>query len=77
MIRKGLRPGFKFGFDMPGERDDFRLILQFRRSWVAIAILAVMDIVFLIPAVLTFQQAIVEWGQFDSLFDLAQETRNE
>jgi len=48
--------------------------LQFRRSWVAIAILAVMDIVFLIPAVLTFQQAIAEWGQFDSLFGLAQET---
>jgi hypothetical protein len=70
MIRKGLRPGFKFGFDMPGEGDDFRLVLPFRRSWVAIAILAVMDIVFLIPAVLTFQQAIVEWGQFDSLFDL-------
>jgi len=70
MIRKGLRPGFKFGIDRPGDEGDFRRVLPFRRSWVAIAILAVMDIVFLIPAVLTFQQAITEWGQFDSLFDL-------
>jgi len=70
MIRKGLRPGFKFGIDRPGDEGDFRRVLPFRRSWVAITILAVMDIVFLIPAVLTFQQAITEWGQFDSLFDL-------
>ena len=70
MIRKGLRPSFKFGVDRPGDEGDFRRVLPFRKSWVAIAILAVMDIVFLIPAVLTFQQAIAEWGQFDSLFDL-------
>ena len=70
MIRKGLRPGFKFGIERPGDESDFRRVLPFRRSWVAISILAVMDVVFLIPAVLTFQQAITEWGQFDSLFDL-------
>ena len=70
MIRKGLRPGFKFGIDRPGDERDFRRVLPFRRSWVAIAILAVMDIIFLIPAVITFQQAIAEWGRFDSLFDL-------
>ncbi len=70
MIRKGLRPGFKFGIDLPGDETSFRRVLPFRRSWLAIGILAVMDIVFSIPAVITFQQAISEWGQFDSLFDL-------
>ena len=70
MIRKGLRPGFKFGIDLPGDEGDFRRVLPFRRSWLVIAILAVVDIVFSIPAVITFQQAISEWGRFDSLFDL-------
>ena len=70
MIRKGLRPGFKFGIDLPGNETSFRRLLPFRRSWVAIGILAVMDIVFSIPAVMTFQQAVSEWGRFDSLFDL-------
>ncbi len=46
------------------------MVLPFRRSWVAIVILAVMDVIFLIPAAITFQQAITEWGRFDSLFDL-------
>jgi hypothetical protein len=70
MIRKGLRPGFKFGIDLPGDETSFRRVLPFRRSWLAIGILAVMDIVFSIPAVITFQQAVSEWGRFDSLFDL-------
>jgi len=70
MIRKGLKPGFKFGIDQPGDKGDFRRVLPFRRSWVAIAILAAMDIAFSIPAVITLQQAIDEWSRFDSLFDL-------
>jgi hypothetical protein len=70
MIRKGLRPGFKFGFDTPGEREDFRRVLPFRRSWIAIAVLAAFDAAFIIPAVITFRQAISEWSSFDSLFDL-------
>jgi hypothetical protein len=70
MIRKGLRPAFKIGVDLPGDEGDFRLALPFRRSWVAIGILAVMDAIFLYPAVTTFQQAIAEWSRFDSLFDL-------
>lgn len=70
MIRRGLRPGFRFGIELPGDEDDFRRVLPFRRSWVAITILAVLAAVFFIPAVLTFQQAIDEWGRFDSLFDL-------
>ena len=70
MIRKGLRPDFTIGMELPGGQDDSRLVLPFRRSWVAIGILVVMDLIFLFPAVTTFQQAIVEWSQFDSLFDL-------
>jgi len=56
--------------DIPGDQDGYRQVWPFRRSWVAIAILAVMDIVFLIPAILTFREVIGEWGSFDSLFDL-------
>ena len=70
MIRKGLKPGFKFGIELPAKEGEYRRVLPFRRPWVAIAILAVMDIIFLIPAVTTFQQTISEWGKFDSLFDL-------
>ncbi len=70
MIRKGLRPGFKIGFDQPVERGGFRKVLPFRRSWLAIAILAIFDIVFLIPAVLTFQEAAGAWSGFNNLFDL-------
>jgi len=44
--------------------------LPFRRSSIAITILAAVDIVFLIPAVTTFTQAAAEWSEFDSLFDL-------
>jgi hypothetical protein len=70
MIRKGLRPGFKIGMDLPGQDDDFRRVLPFRRSWLAIGILAAMDTAFIIPAVLTFQQAATQWGKLDGLFDL-------
>ena len=70
MIRKGLRPGFRIGMDFPDDQDRFRRVWPFRRSWVAITILAVMDIIFLTPAILTFREVIGEWGSFDSLFDL-------
>jgi hypothetical protein len=70
MIRRGLRPGFKLGLDLPDEKDRLRKVFPFRRSWVAILILAIMDIAFIIPAVITFQQAATEWSRFDSLFDL-------
>ena len=56
--------------DLPRNPDGYRQVWPFRRSWVAIAILVVMDIVFLIPAVLTFRDVVGEWGSFDSLFDL-------
>ena len=70
MIRKGIRPGFKISIDSPGKQGEYRRVLPFKRSWVAIVILAVMDTAFLIPTVLTFKQAMGEWGNLDSLFDL-------
>lgn len=45
-------------------------IWRFRRSWIAITILVVMDVIFIVPAVTTLIQASGEWSHFDSLFDL-------
>jgi len=70
MIRKGLRPGFKIGIDLHDDKDGLRKVFPFRRSWIAIAVLAIMDTVFIIPAVIAIQQAAEEWSKFDSLFDL-------
>lgn len=70
MIRKGIIPGIKFGIDLPDGEINFRRAMPFRRSWIAITVLAAMDIAFIIPAVTTFNQAMTEWGRFDSLFDL-------
>jgi hypothetical protein len=70
MIRKGLKPGLKISLDLPTEEDGFRRVMPFRRSWIAIAVLAAMDAAFILPAVFTFRQALSERGNFDSLFDL-------
>jgi hypothetical protein len=70
MMRKGLKPALKFGFDSPLEAEGLRRVLPFKRSWVAIAVLAAMDAAFIIPAIITFKQAMNEWGSYDSLFDL-------
>jgi len=70
MIRKGLKPGLKIGLDLPAEENGFRRVMPFRRSWIAITVLAAMDAAFILPAVYTFRQALSEWGKFDSLFDL-------
>lgn len=70
MKRKGLRPALTIGFDLPVEEGGFRRVLPFRRSWIAIAVLAAMDAAFIIPAIITSRQAMAEWGSFDSLFDL-------
>jgi len=52
------------------DRDAYPGLWRFRRSWIAIAVLVAMDILFLIPAVTTFIQASGEWSRLDSLFDL-------
>lgn len=70
MIRKGLRPGFRLSVGGHDSRVQYPNLWRFRRSLVAIAVLVVMDIIFLIPAMLTFSQAGSQWGQLDSLFNL-------
>ncbi len=70
MIRRGLRPNFKIGIDLPDDKDALRRVLPFRRSWIAIVLLAIMDLIFVIPLVTTIQQAAEEWNKFDSLIDL-------
>jgi hypothetical protein len=70
MKRQGLRPRFKIGMTRPGKAAELRRVFPFRKSWVAIGVLAAFDLVFLVPAVITFRQAAGEWSRFDSLFDL-------
>ncbi len=70
MIRKGLKPRISIGIDLPGRRGGLRRVFPFRRSVPAIALLALMDAIFLIPAVAAFHQASAEWNKLDSLFDL-------
>jgi hypothetical protein len=52
------------------DRGPYCRVWPFRRSWLAIAILTVMDIIFMIPLFTTIGQVSGQWGQFDSLFDL-------
>ncbi|MFC1720123.1 DUF6498-containing protein [Pseudomonadota bacterium] len=70
MIRKGLRPRFRVGMAIHAGRNAYPGLWRFRRSWKIIAVLAVIDIIFMIPAVATFIQASGEWSRYDSLFDL-------
>ena len=70
MKRKGIKPRIRPALDLPGDGSDYRRVLKFKRSWVAIIVLAAFDLVFLIPAITTFQQAAGEWARFNDLFDL-------
>ncbi len=69
-MRKGLRPGFRLAIRPRSETGGYQKTWGFRRSWIAIGIVAVMDIIFLIPAITTFSQASSEWSSLDSLFEL-------
>lgn len=70
MIRKGLRPHISVAFDVSVDMGGFRRVLPFRRSWIAILIVAVFDLIFIVPAVLTFREAATAWSSFNDLFDL-------
>jgi len=61
-----LRPAL----DLPGRETGYRRVLKFRRSWIAVIVLAAFDVVFLVPSITTFQQAVTEWSGINSLFDL-------
>lgn len=70
MIRKGIRPRFSVAFDQAAGTGEFREAMPFRRSWVAIVLVAIFDLVFIFPAVTTFREAAAAWSSFDNLFDL-------
>ncbi len=70
MNRRGIRPRFKLALGWPGKTAAVRRVLPFRRPWKVIVILTLVDIAFIVPAVITLKQAGSEWGQFDSLFEL-------
>jgi hypothetical protein len=70
MNRRGIKPRFRIGFDRPTGSHGYRRSLPFRRSWLAISVLAVFDAIFLIPLIITFRQAFSGWTTYDSLFDL-------
>ena len=63
-------PSFKLRLDLPSDKLRLREILPFRRSLVAILIVAAINIVFSIPLVTTLQGAITAWSGVESLFDL-------
>jgi hypothetical protein len=54
----------------PSDNTGYREVFPFRRSWVAIAIILVLDAVFLIPAVTTFREAVELWGRPNDLFSV-------
>lgn len=70
MIRKGIRPAFRVGFEKPLDAGFYQRVFPFRRSWVAIAIILVMDAIFMIPAISTFREITESIGRFETLFDL-------
>ena len=70
MKRQGKKPVLTFGPATVAGPGGFHRDLPFRRSWIAILILAAMDIVFLLPAIATFGEAASEWARQESLFDL-------
>lgn len=69
MIRKGLKPGFRFGLEGP-QSSHYRRVLPFQRSWKVILLLLVLDAAFLLPAWGAFHQAAESWSQYEDLFDL-------
>ena len=58
----------RFGTARSGAR--FQRVFPFKRNWVVFAVIAIMDIIFTIPAITTFQEAAHTWGNIDNLFNL-------
>jgi len=70
VIRKGARPAWRVRFGRPGDDGRFARVYRFRRPWPAIAVLAAIDAVFMVPAVSIVRQLAGEVGRVDSLIDL-------
>jgi len=68
-----IKPPFtklRLRLDFPSGNERLRIVMPFKRSWIAILILAAIDTTFSIPAVSTFQEATEHWDSLDNLFDL-------
>ena len=70
MKRSGLRPGFSFGRNRQDRHAGFKREYSFRKSWIAIAVVLVFDIIFLIPAYMTLQETVALWRAPEDLFSL-------
>jgi hypothetical protein len=70
LIRKGIRPTFRFRSGWRRQGDEFAQSWPLRRSWIAILAVLAFAVVFLLPAIGAFRQAVNEWSRFESLFDL-------
>lgn len=64
------RHGFSIGTGLFDATPGRRIVLPFRRSGVAILVIAVIALVMTVPAVATFSSAAGSWGRLDGLFDL-------
>lgn len=69
MKRNGIRPRLRLAVDWPG-RGQYRRVFPFRRPWKVIAIIAVVNAIFIVPAIGVFRQAMEGWSGFEDLFDL-------
>ena len=68
--RIGIRPGIALHWRGGGEDYPYREAFTLPRHWGAIFVVALLDLVFLVPALLTFREASDLWQQADSLFNL-------
>jgi hypothetical protein len=68
--RTGIRPGIALHWRGRGEDYPYRETFTLPRHWGAIFVVALLDLIFLVPALLTFREASDLWQQADSLFNL-------
>lgn len=66
----GLPDAFRLTLDFPSSEYSVRRVLPFRRAWIAMAVIAAIDVVVMIPAMLAYRRAMDSWQSLDSLFDL-------
>jgi hypothetical protein len=68
--RTGIRPDIALHWRGRGERYPYQEAFTLPKHWGAIIAVAVFDLVFIVPAFLTFREASALWQQADSLFNL-------
>ena len=69
-IKQGTRPQLRIQLGPLRNGAGYAEVFPFRRSWVVIAIILAVDLVFLVPAITTFREAVELWSSPDSLFSI-------